>query len=105
MSAAYLQTEARWLNNRLSAVTGVRFETVDVRDATLPMANVVVANLTGAVLIQNAALLRGAVAPGGTLIVSGLQTHEHDDVVSALSGGTVRWSGEEAGWVAVAFNF
>jgi iron complex outermembrane receptor protein len=31
VSAAYIQAEARWLNNRLSAVTGVRFEkTTDI---------------------------------------------------------------------------
>jgi ribosomal protein L11 methyltransferase len=86
-------------------VENVRFETVDVRDAVLPAADVVLANLTGAVLIQNAALLSSAVAPGGTLIVSGLQTHERKEVVAAFEAGSVRWSGEESGWEAFAFNF
>ncbi|HUR32259.1 MAG TPA: 50S ribosomal protein L11 methyltransferase [Vicinamibacterales bacterium] len=86
-------------------IAGVRFEVVDVREAPLAMAALVVANLTGAVLVHNAALLRKAVAPGGTLVVSGLLAHERDDVVSTFSGATVKWSAEEAGWVALAFNF
>jgi ribosomal protein L11 methyltransferase len=86
-------------------VSNVRFETVDVRDAALPAADIVLANLTGAVLLQNAALLSSTVAPGGTLIVSGLQTHERKDVVAAFKAASVRWSGEEAGWEAFAFNF
>jgi ribosomal protein L11 methyltransferase len=86
-------------------VANVRFETVDVRDAVLPEADIVLANLTGAVLLQNAALLSSTVAPGGTLVVSGLQTHERKDVVAAFEVASVRWSAEEAGWEALAFNF
>ena len=62
------------------------------------------ANLTGAVLVQNAALLRASVAQGGVLIVSGVQTHERDEVLAAFGDATLRWSGEEAGWVGLAFN-
>jgi len=87
------------------SLTGVRFETVDVRDVALPSVDIVLANLTGAVLLQNAALLRSAVAPGGTLIVSGLQTHERTDVLAAFAGATVRRQDEELDWVALTFNF
>lgn len=86
-------------------VQGVRFEVVDVRDASLPKADLVLANLTGAVLVQNAPLLRAAVAPGGTLIVSGLQTHERAEVVAAFPGARVGWEKEELSWVSIAFNF
>lgn len=86
------------------AADGVRFQTVDVREAALPRANFVLANLTGAVLVQNAALLRASVVPGGALIVSGVQTNERDEVLAAFGGATLRWSGEEAGWVGLAFN-
>jgi ribosomal protein L11 methyltransferase len=85
--------------------SGVRFETVDVRQAALSPADIVLANLTGAVLVQNAVLLRSAVRPGGTVIVSGLQEHERGDVLAAMAGGSVAWSAEETGWVAIAFNF
>lgn len=86
-------------------LSGVRFQVVDVRDALLPKADIVVANLTGAVLVQNAALLTSAVDTDGTLIVSGLQTHEYESVVSAFVGGRLASEKEEAGWMALAFNF
>ena len=75
------------------------------RDAALPSADLVLANLTGAVLLQNAALLRSAVAPGGTLIVSGLQTHERADVLAAFAGATVQRQDDELDWVALTFTF
>ncbi len=87
------------------SITGVRFETVDVRDAAQPTADIVLANLTGAVLVQNAARLRAAVAPGGTLIVSGLQTHEHADVLAAFAGASVQRQDDELDWMALTFNF
>lgn len=87
------------------AVSGVRFEVVDVRDAALLKADIVFANLTGAVLVQNAALLSSAVDTDGTLIVSGLQTHEYEDVMNAFAGGRLASEKEEAGWMALAFNF
>lgn len=86
-------------------VSGVRFEVVDVRDAALPKADIVLANLTGAVLVQNAALLTSAVDTDGTLIVSGLQTHEYEEVVNAFAGARIASEKEEAGWMALAFNF
>lgn len=86
-------------------LSGVRFQVVDVKDAALPSSDIVFANLTGAVLIQNAVQLRSAVAPGGTLIVSGLQTHEREDVVEAFSPATIRWTADELDWVAIAFTF
>jgi ribosomal protein L11 methyltransferase len=84
---------------------GVRFETVDVRATDLPKGDILLANLTGAVLVQIAPLLQGSVAAGGLLIVSGVQTHERDEVIAAFSALTLAWSAEEAGWVGLAFNF
>lgn len=85
------------------AARGVRLETVDVKQAELPRADVVVANLTGAALIQVAPLLLNAVLPGGRLIVSGVQSHERPAVEAAFAEA-VAWSQEEAGWVALMFN-
>jgi ribosomal protein L11 methyltransferase len=82
----------------------VRFEVVDFRKPVLAQADIVLANLTGAVLIDNAALLLSAVAPGGALILSGIQAGEQQDVSAAFSGGRLFWSDEEAGWVALGFN-
>jgi ribosomal protein L11 methyltransferase len=50
-------------------------------------ADVVVANLTGAVLRRFADVLRELVKPGGALIVSGFSPEECDEVVAALAPG------------------
>lgn len=53
-------------------------------------ADLVVANLTGAVLRRYADVLRGLVVPGGTLIVSGFSPEEIEEVVPALAPGAER---------------
>jgi ribosomal protein L11 methyltransferase len=82
-------------------VRHVDFEVADVAVAELPQADVVTANLTGALLIRSAGALLGAVRRGGTLIVSGLLAHERDDVVEALAPATIIWEQEEDGWVGL----
>ena len=64
----------------------------------LAPADVVVANLTGAVLRRFADVLRGLVVPGGSMIVSGFSPDECDEVVAALAPGAeqVRVDGEWA---------
>jgi len=89
------------LNQR---VGHVRFDVADLREASIARADIVLANLTGAVLVQNAARLSSAVVPGGALIVSGLQAHERNQVGQAFADATLTWSEEEAGWVAMLFN-
>jgi ribosomal protein L11 methyltransferase len=80
----------------------VTFTVDDLKTATLPLADVVTANLTGALLVVSADALLRAVRSGGTLVVSGLLSHEREDVVRALGGGTVVWEREEDGWVGLA---
>jgi ribosomal protein L11 methyltransferase len=92
----------------------ISFAVADLRTTPLPRAGVVTANLTGALLIETATELVGAVAPGGTLIVSGLLAGERDDVVRALrrdeNGGhdvartRIVWEFEEDGWVGLAMK-
>ena len=82
----------------------VTFETVDVLDATLRQADVILANLTGAALVNAAPLLKAAIAPGGSLILSGILVHERDDVLAAYAPADPCWSHEESGWLAVMFN-
>ena len=84
-------------------ITGVRFEVAHLEDTVSP-ADIVTANLTGAVLIREASRLLGLVAPGGRLIVSGLLTSERDGVAEALSFGPILWESTEAGWVALALG-
>ena len=80
----------------------VTFAVDDLQTATLPLADVVTANLTGALLVVSASSLLAAVRSGGTLIVSGLLAHEREDVVRAFGGVTVVWEREEDGWVGLA---
>jgi ribosomal protein L11 methylase PrmA len=62
-------------------------------------ADVVVANLTGAVLQRYAAALRQMVQPGGAVIVSGFSPDEMDDVLGAF-GMPAAVSRHEGEWAA-----
>lgn len=80
----------------------VAFETMDLAASALPSADVVTANLTGALLIRSAAVLLTAVRPHGTLILSGIQLSERDDVRHAFGEREIGWELEEDGWVGLA---
>jgi ribosomal protein L11 methyltransferase len=85
----------------------VRFDVGDVAslgDARGVAADVVTANLTGALLVRTAPLLAGAVRSGGTLILSGLQTHERTAVVRAFPDIRVEWEREVDEWVALVMK-
>lgn len=71
----------------------------DLASLTLRPADVVTANLTGAVLVKYAAALRRLVKPGGTLIVSGFSPEELPDVTAALRG-TLHRHLAEGEWTA-----
>ena len=85
-----------------ASARGVEFAELDLAIATLPLADVVTANLTGALLERAAAPLIAAVRPGGTLILSGLQAHERDRVAGRFGSLTVVWEREADGWVGFA---
>ncbi len=70
---------------------------------TLPLrpADVVTANLTGGMLIRASDRLRQVVRPGGILIMSGLQTHERDEVWRVFGGFELAAEADEAGWSTI----
>jgi ribosomal protein L11 methyltransferase len=89
----------------------VSFAVADMNAAALPAADVVTANLTGALLVRSAARLLDAVRPGGTLILSGILAHERDAVVAACLSvpdgvrhhlAQPEWERAEDGWIGVA---
>jgi len=82
--------------------THVIFDVADLTGAALPEADVVTANLTGALLVRSAARIAAAVRHGGVAILSGLLAHERDEVVAAFSPLTVVWEHEDEGWVGLA---
>ena len=65
------------------------------------------ANLTGALLIREAASLAAAMAARGSLIVSGLLDAERRDVVAEFERAAdlrVVWESQEDGWVGLIFK-
>jgi ribosomal protein L11 methyltransferase len=89
---------------RNPGVSHVRFEVRDLRSGQMESADVVTANLTGALLIRSADLLLGGLKANGSLIVSGLQSHERNEVVGAFDRGRVVWEAAEDEWVGLIFR-
>lgn len=82
----------------------VSYRLSDLTLQPLPMADVVVANLTGGLLCRAAHLIMDAVAERGTLIVSGMLQSERATVVDAFSRMCLTWDAREDEWVALAFT-
>jgi ribosomal protein L11 methyltransferase len=92
-------------NMPLNAVADrVVFELADLGTTAIPAADVVTANLTGALLARTAPTLRRAIRPGGILIISGVLTSERDDVCRAFAPASIVWEQEEDGWVGIVFK-
>jgi ribosomal protein L11 methyltransferase len=95
-------------NLRLNrGVDGVAFQTADLMswdEKLVPAADVVTANLTGSLLCRSAPALVAALAPGGTLIVSGLLEEERQAVVDVYGGLERAWESAEDGWVSLSFR-
>jgi len=83
-------------------VRHVSFEVADLAACSLPAADVVTANLTGALLVRSAPTLMAAVRHGGRLILGGLLAPERDEVCRAFVRSVVSWEAEEDGWVGLA---
>jgi ribosomal protein L11 methyltransferase len=73
----------------------------DLRSADLGPADIVVANLTGGLLIAAARTLQDFVARGGRLIVSGLMAAEESSVVAAFPTWRIEHRAEEEGWLCL----
>src|SRR5687768_1745238 len=95
---------AAWENLALNAGANVSLVVGDLRSTELAPADVILANLTGGLLIASAERLRKLTNAHGRLILSGFQTHEERDVVTAYSAFTVEHRGEEEGWVCVTLS-
>jgi ribosomal protein L11 methyltransferase len=76
----------------------------DLSGLEIPPGDVVLANLTSAVLQRYAAVLARLVAPGGDLIASGFAPGDTGDIEQELGRGTVECR-HESGWAAARFVF
>jgi ribosomal protein L11 methyltransferase len=97
-------TQAAWDNLALNPGSVVSLLTGDFRTLQLTAADVVLANLTGGLLIASARPLRQLVSAHGRLILSGFQTHEEAEVVDAFAAFTVERRLEEEGWVCLTLT-
>jgi ribosomal protein L11 methyltransferase len=92
---------AAWENLALNAGANVSLVVGDLKSTELTPADVILANLTGALLIASSERLRKLTSARGHLILSGFQSHEEPEVVSAYAAFDVEHRGEEDGWVCV----
>ena len=76
----------------------------DLRSTDAGSADVVIANLTGGLLIAAALTLQEFVTRGGWLILSGLMTAEEKDVVSAFPTWRVEHRSDEDEWVCLTLS-
>jgi ribosomal protein L11 methyltransferase len=79
----------------------VTFEAADLATGALPDADLVMANLTGAMLARSAHLLLAATRTNGTLLLSGILAAESDDVQGAFATAELRQRTQEDEWVCL----
>lgn len=88
-------------NLALNPAARVDLRVGDLRSSTLGVADVVLANLTGTLLVQAAGVLDALIAPHGRLILSGLMDHEEASVLAAFPGLSVLHRSQEDEWVCL----
>lgn len=93
--------QSAWDNLSLNPSAQVTLIVGDLRSTELVAADVIVANLTGGLLIQAAERLRKLTNAHGRLILSGFMADEERDVLAAFGAFSVEHRGEEEGWVCV----
>jgi ribosomal protein L11 methyltransferase len=91
-------------NRATTAIEIVEADLSDLGSLPIATADLVLANLTGAVLQRFAPALRSLVRDSGTLVVSGFGPGELDGVVQAL-GGALHRSVRDGEWAAAALRF
>jgi len=87
-------------NLAFNDVANVEFLVSDLMKDDLPAADVVVANLTGALIVRAAGRLLQAVRPGGALIISGVLSSEGDEVRHAFANRLFVADVQEDEWLA-----
>jgi ribosomal protein L11 methyltransferase len=78
------------------------FRQTDFRAERLPQADVVLANLTGAMLASSADDVLTLCRTGGVAILSGITVEEATGVVGAFASRVaIEWQAEEDGWIGL----
>ena len=87
-------------NLELNSVTNVELVVADLMKDPLPTADVVLANLMGALIVRAASRLMAAVGPGGTLILSGVLDSESADIEKAFANQRIAAVVQQDEWLA-----
>jgi ribosomal protein L11 methyltransferase len=93
--------QAAWDNLSLNPSARVTLLVGDLRTTGLVPADVILANLTGGLLVQSAERLRKLTNAHGRLVLSGFTADEEREVLAAFGAFTVEHRGEEENWVCV----
>ena len=91
-------------NLALNPTARVTVDVGDLRATGRAAADIVLANLTGGLLVAAAPELRDLTKPGGRLILSGFQRVEEADVLRAFSPLTIEHRDEEEDWLCVTLR-
>jgi len=86
-------------NREFNSVTNVELKVGDLLNDALPAADVVVANLTGGLVVRAATRLVAAVNPGGVLIISGILASERDEIRRAFANQVFVEDVQEDEWL------
>ena len=91
-------------NLTLNPDATVTFRESDARSIGLDGFDLVMANLTGALLVAAALPIRSLVKPGGYLVLSGLLEEEAPTVLSAYAGCLVHNRSQEGEWLCLSLQ-
>lgn len=92
-------------NVALNDVTDIELAARDVMNDELPATDVVVANLTGALIVRAAPRLVAAVKAGGVLILSGILATEEEAVRHAFANHPFAEVVQQDEWLGIAIRF
>ena len=96
--------QSAWDNLSLNPAAQVTLIVGDFRSTELVTADIILANLTGGLLVQSAERLRKLTNAHGRLVLSGFTTDEEREVLAAYGAFSVEHRGEEEGWVCVTLK-
>jgi ribosomal protein L11 methyltransferase len=91
-------------NLELNPGVDITLGVLDLRRAGVRPFHVVLANLTGALLVSAARALLALATPGGTLILSGFMESEEPVVVAAFEACEVERRSQEDEWVCMTLH-
>ena len=91
-------------NVRLNDESRIALEVADLRESKIGQFDVVIANLTGGLLIASADRLQSFTAGTGRLVLSGFMDQDEGDVIAAFAGCSVEHRAQEDEWVCTTLH-